>query len=114
MCTYSDLVGTQEILHRYSVDEVLGEGLDGERKDRRGGRDKCIDGWSEGRAGEKDERRNTIILTLCVCQNPFPHPLVPCSPLRETELESFSVGLIRLTQTQILEASRQPTANGLP
>lgn len=52
--------------------------------------------------------------SVCVCQNPFPHPLVPCSPLRETKRESFSVGLIRLTQTQILEASRQPTANGLP
>lgn len=54
------------------------------------------------------------IITLRLSE-PFPHPLDPCSPLRETKLESsFSVGLIRLTQIQILGASRQPTANGLP
>lgn len=50
MCTYSDLVGTQEMLHRYSVDEGLGEGLDGERKDRReeGGTSALMGGPKEG------------------------------------------------------------------
>lgn len=51
MCTYQVRVGTREILHPYSVDEGLGEGLDGERKDRReeGGTGALMGGPKEGK-----------------------------------------------------------------
>lgn len=82
--------------------------------EERGGRDKRIDGWTEGRKGrEKDERRKTVILTLCICQNPFTSATLwsHTCPLREVKPESpesFSAGLRRPTPTQGGDTSSLP------
>lgn len=64
----------------------------------------------------KDESVNIIILTFCICQNPFTSTILSSHtcPLMAIKPKSSSIGWIRLTLTQRGKpAGSQPTS-GLP